>query len=283
MSLPPIRYEPCVVSFIDVLGFKHLLGTAPANEIYHVLNKLREFTRPEAEAAIRSMDEARLFSRAFAFVMSDAVVRVRPYNTQYRDGAFFWELNDLLHAQISLIGTGVVIRAGLTVGDAYVGIKGDGPLFGPALARAYQIETEEAIYPRIVIDDHALAEHERDPLLRSDNDHDYEREMVGRFLATGEDGVRYLDYLRASRSEFETVTGWLRFLDSHASLIRRKRVEAKEARVARKYEWLARYHDGCVTELHDEIQRTASIADEVYEDGVSWDVPAFVEGLFIRP
>src|SRR5665213_2249356 len=204
MTSSTIRYEPCVVSFIDVLGFRSLLATRSAADVHGLLRQLEQFTSPNEEKPPRSMDEVRSQSRAFAFAVSDAIVRVRPFDTQYHDGAFFWELYDLLHAQIDLLANGVVIRAGVAVGNAYVGINGEGPLFGPALVRAYEIESEEAIYPRVVIDEHAIAEHERDPRLRGEhNTIEYEHQAIEDLLGTGEDGTRYIDYLRASRSEFE--------------------------------------------------------------------------------
>lgn len=52
------------------------------------------------------MKDARLLSRAFADSVSDAVVRVRVFDTQFNDGAFFHELLDLLHAQVECIGLG---------------------------------------------------------------------------------------------------------------------------------------------------------------------------------
>jgi hypothetical protein len=183
-----------------------------------------------------------------------------------------------------LIENGVIIRAGVAVGDAYVGFNGEGPLFGPALVRAFEIESQEAIYPRIVIDDHAIAEHGRDPRLRAEhNTLEYEREAIEDLLATGEDGTRYIDYLRASRSEFEPVGSWLDFLNRHASVVRSGLAQSANRRVARKFEWLARYHDRCVAELREETKSSHAIADELYEDSVTLELPSFVEGLFVHP
>ena len=44
-------------------------------------------------------------------------------------------------------------------------------------------------------------------------------EFVQDLLGTGEDGIRFIDYLRASRSEFEELTSYLAFLERHAALI----------------------------------------------------------------
>ena len=227
----------------------------------------------------------RSYSRAFAFTVSDAIVRVRAYDTQYHDGAFFYELYDLLHAQVGLIQNGVIIRAGVTVGEAYVGINGEGPLFGSGLVRAHEIENQEAIYPRVVVDEHAIAEHRRDPRLRAEhNTLEYEQQAIESLLATGEDSTRYIDYLRASRSEFDYVLeAGSNFLDRHASVVRCGLAQPSDRRIARKFEWLARYHDVCVAELQREITSSQAMADELYEDGVTLDLPSFVQGLFVDP
>ncbi|RWI36099.1 hypothetical protein [Mesorhizobium sp.] len=87
--VPGEGYEPCIVSFIDVLGFRNLLETRHAHDIRDVLLQLRAFTAPVEELPTRRMKDARLLSRAFADSVSDAVVRVRVFDTQFNDGAFF--------------------------------------------------------------------------------------------------------------------------------------------------------------------------------------------------
>jgi hypothetical protein len=152
------------------------------------------------------------------------------------------------------------------------------------LVRAYEIESQEAIYPRVVIDEHAIIEHKRDSRLRAEhNTLEYECQAIENILATGEDGTRYIDYLHASRSEFEDVGSWLSFLDCHASLVRSGLAQSGNRRVARKFEWLVRYHDGCVAKLREETTSSDAMADELYEDGMTVDLPSFVEGLFVRP
>jgi hypothetical protein len=177
----------------------------------------------------------------------------------------------------------VLIRAGVTVGDAYVGLNGEGPLFGPALARAYDIESQEAIYPRVVVDEDAIGEHARDPRLRAEwNTLEYEREVVEELLATGDDGTRYVDYLRASRSEFERVRDWLGFLERHASVIQDGLAQAGHLRIVRKFVWLGRYHNSCVAKLREEISSSDAIADELFEDATTINLPEFTEKLLVR-
>lgn len=247
--MPGEGYEPCIVSFIDVLGFRNLLETRHAHDIRDALLQLREFTAPLQERPSRRVKDARLLSRAFADSVSDAVVRVRVFDTQYNDGAFFHELLDLLHAQVECVGHGVVVRAGVAIGDAHVGLDGKGPVFGPAMVRAYEIETNEAIYPRIVVDATAHQKFLQDARLRK-GDHDLEQELgyVDRLLRVDTDGKRFIDYLGASESEFDEPASYFLFLERHAELVRGN-LSTTSGRVREKFEWLAAYHNSTVDDL----------------------------------
>lgn len=271
---PGEGYEPCIVSFIYVLGFRNLLETRHAHDIRNVLLQLREFTAPLEERPTRPVKDARLISRAFADSVSDAVVRVRVYDTQYHDGAFFHELLDLLHAQIECIGNGVVIRAGVAIGGAHVGVRGKGPVFGPAMVRAYEIESNEAIYPRIVVDIAAYQSFLEDARLRK-QDHRLEEELhyVDRLLRIDADGKRFIDYLAASESEFDDLASYFIFLKSHADLVRVK-LATTTARVREKFEWLAAYHnsvvDNIITQLADGHRSVEAFEAEFDVDPVSF-------------
>jgi hypothetical protein len=275
----PDGYEDCIVSFIDVLGFRELLKK-PAADVIRILTILRKFaSADDRRPNTRQAKELRATSRAFSESVSDAVVRIRVYDTQYRDGAFFHELIDLLHAQVDCVNNDVLVRAGVAIGRAHVGANGEGPIFGDAMARAYRIESEEAIYPRIVVDDDAYQAFLNDERLRSeDNDLDEERAHVDRLLCIGEDGTRYIDYLRAALGECDCEIDYYDFLRRHADLIR-SGLNTTKGRVRRKYVWLSRYHDQVVGELLTGFRR----GDAAAEFERSWEVDPveFLEGIRI--
>ncbi|WCK05864.1 MULTISPECIES: hypothetical protein [Agrobacterium] len=242
-------YEPGIVTFIDVLGFRAMLIDRSAGEIHDIILSLREFTTPDVKQ-FRRMKEVRLSSRAFAESVSDAVVRVRVFNTQYSDGAFFQELLDLLHIQIQCINHGVLVRAGLAIGSVHVGLNGSGPVFGPAMVRAFDIESGEAIYPRIVVDEAAYEQFLSDARLHNENhDLEEETEYVNRLLRIGEDGTRFIDYLGASEDEYDAFEDYIAFLDRHAALIRLNLAEVRKPTIRRKYLWLASYHNDIVSQI----------------------------------
>ena len=271
-----IEYEPCIVTFIDVLGFRSLLASRAAGEVHAVMHVLRDGLRPDEEPASRSMDEVRLRSRAFAEAVSDAVVRVRVYNTQQRDGALFWELLDLLHAQLDCIARGVLVRGGVTIGDAYVGHNGEGPVFGPAFARAYDIESREAVYPRIVLDLPAYEAVRHDERLRSqEHEADEEFGYLDDLLSLDDDGWLFLDYLRAAEAEFDEIADFFTLLATHERLIRLGLAEAgdNERRID-KYRWMRRYHNTCIERIRSELavgtRRSAAFEAEYGFDPEEW-------------
>lgn len=246
----PARYEPAIVSFIDILGFRALLTARAPQEIRDIILSLRDITAP-AEALITGLStRSRVISRAYADSVSDATVRVRVFATKIGDGAFFLELLDLVFIQIQCVRAGVLVRAGLAIGDAHVGPDGRGPIFGPAMARAVDIETKEAVYPRIVVDEAAYQQFLADSRLHKfGNEPEEEVARINDLLRIGEDGTRFVDYLAAGERAFDKFSSYLAFLEQHAELVRSNLIEGHPGAVRRKYVWLGHYHNTVIGEI----------------------------------
>jgi hypothetical protein len=189
------------------------------------------------------------WTRSFAF--SDSVVRARPFDSEYNEGAFFNELHALVYAQADLANLGILIRGGVTVGDIYFD---DGVLFGPALVASYDLESSQANYPRIVIDPAALNIFRNDRQLWADH-HDLEDEIhyLKAILQRGDDGLWFIDYLGAIRIELEEPSvEYPAFLRRHKALILENGVTgSKSSRVMYKYLWLVNYHNAACKRLVD--------------------------------
>lgn len=277
------HYEECLVSFIDILGFRSLVEERPADEIYQIIKSLEKFTKPyDHDQKSRSMDEVRLYSRAFAHAISDAIVRVRPFWTQYRDGALAYELLDLLHAQIDLINSGILIRAGMSIGQCHAGFDGKGPFFGPALIRAYEIESNEARYPRIIIDEEVLEAHRTVEQLRGEhNTFEYEISFITSILKKDADGKYFIDYL-ANHSEFDDLGSYFSFLKKHADLIRIGLIKnSGNPRLLSKYEWLKDYHNTYVKKWGERTTKNEA-ARNSFEDESEVDPDIFFASVLIK-
>jgi hypothetical protein len=224
-----------------------------ANKIATVLNVFRELSRPNEP--IRKISKLKFFN------FSDLVVRVLPINTEanlkHRMGLVFHEICDLCHLQANLIHRGVLVRGALTLG--FVAFD-KGLLFGPALARAYEIESKIAKYPRIVVDDLLITGLEEIPALRA---HSFEEEMkyLEGTLRKDQDGVFFLDYLNWTMDNADDPAQHINFIKKHGSLITdqiakvsRLDLRKKEARRKReKFLWMKQLHNDHIKNLNPDI------------------------------
>lgn len=254
MTTTNTEYEPCIVTFIDVLGFRSMIEERPAEEIAKVLSKMAEFAAPDSPDFKFKGANARTTSETHGFIMSDAVVRVRPYDTEYKDGSLFQELYSLLLAQIELVGQGVFVRAGMTVGMAHIGPQGEGPVFGPAVVRAYELESKFAKHPRVIVDQIVLDAFKSDARLRSDN-HDLEEEWgYIKPMIRRQNGDVFIDYLNPHHvgSFDDGYIGYFGFLAKHATRVKKNIAKHKsDPNVLAKYEWLAQYHNQTINKLRE--------------------------------
>ena len=258
-------YEDCLVTFIDILGFRNLLNTKSGAEIRQALSTFRRQVSPGPDPArVSRSDEVRLQSEVRAEIVSDAIVRVRTTETQYRDGTLVWELIDLLHIQIDLINDGILARAAMAMGPMHLGADLGGPVFGPGLVQAYEMEGREVIYPRIAIHEDVIERHRTDwRLWREDHDYEEEKRHLDRLLRQDEAGLYFIDYLKAGYYEFDTgADDWLGFMQDHKALIVEGLETSPNASVRRKYVWLKNYHNSVL----DEAERYVKPDDTIEGD-----------------
>jgi hypothetical protein len=175
-------YENRIVAFIDILGFGALVEESAENDdvaksilsaltsmLPENLQKIGEATLnydlipadeiAEADAALAKLNENAkdLYQINISFFSDCVVFSALTDNVMSKQmlldivGKFsmiLWSQNKLL------------LRGGITVGKLYH-VNG-GPVFGPAMNRAYYLESKLAKSPRILIDSECVAELRRD-------------------------------------------------------------------------------------------------------------------------
>ena len=172
---------------------------------------------------------------------------------KHRLGVVFHELSDLGHIQVNLLAKGVLVRGALTLGQITV----DRDLvFGPGLARAYQLESKEARFPRIIVDPIVLTSLKESALLRA---HSYEQEMeyIGRLILRDSDGTWFLDYLRYALDNADDNWQYGQFIRHHRTVVEAQLRETnamdgrtREGRNRKaKAAWLRKYHNRHVRTL----------------------------------
>jgi hypothetical protein len=168
-------------------------------------------------------------------------------DSDYRDKAVA-ELLLLADTQTSLALQGVLIRGGICRGD--IRFEQD-VVFGPGLVKSYLLESQFAVFPRIVID--------RDLVFAIESSAEH-RQMFEP-IVRGEDGAFFLDYLATAVASDLYVDEWrdaCAVLEKHKQFVESQVGDAilnKPERVKQKIAWLGLYHNRAIGRLasHDQI------------------------------
>jgi hypothetical protein len=245
------EYRESIVTFCDILGFSSLVSSQPPLVIESKLDAVTRHTK-------LPKDMAELFEAA-SFHFSDSIVRVLPLDSEANRrgiGIVFYELLDLVHAQMELIRHGVFLRGGVASGPVSFTSE---QVFGPAMIRAYELESQIAVYPRIIVDPVLIAAITTNSALRKDT-HDAHEEMryVKGLLRRDLDGIWFVDYLYAGRSEANSPAHYVRMLEDHKEVIEQELAGCSTLnRTAAKHTWLAQYHNSVIAQLQAEAEPEA--------------------------
>jgi hypothetical protein len=242
-------YDFAIVTFLDILGFRDLVMGAEAAVVNSKLEAAERFTRPTSPPPTDDPEET---YDPLILQFSDAIVRIRRVRTKWNErwpiGLVFHELLDLVHAQGELIREGVLLRGGVSCGRI---CASKDRIFGPALVAAYELESKFALYPRVVVDPALLTEVRKSDLLKAAHHAlEDEEQYIGRLVRRGDDGIWFVDYIRAVEAELDDRDMYPVFLRSHRQLILdgTERFAGLSGPMS-KYLWLASYHNELVSEL----------------------------------
>ncbi len=245
-----MAYTESVVTFIDIMGF----GTLVANEanfqkIDRILGRLRNVAQFEAFETKAHEQRSTCFSDCC--VRSTPIIKSNGESNRF--GILAHEVLDLVHTQLDLIGSeSVLMRGAITIGPL---IHEEDKVFGPALERAYRLETEAAQYPRIIIDPHIIRRARlTQDLGASHHDPDQDIAYLMDFLKRDRDGLYFINYLHLSSSESDGYEEQLFLIQKHKELIiAGATAHGERPSLAIKYNWLIEYHNQYVSGLHEGI------------------------------
>jgi len=142
-------YSERLIAFIDVLGFRALIDkTAAGNQ------EAESIVSAIANAITGSLDDINEVDAQGDFVLtqfSDSFVISCPLSDtdKHRVNRSLGFVARLLEIQKNFLASGVLLRGGITHGSL---IHDNRLLFGPAMVRAYDLESKIARVPRIILD-----------------------------------------------------------------------------------------------------------------------------------
>jgi hypothetical protein len=234
-----LEYTPHLITYIDMLGFGDLVKERSPNFISRAIRRVIEATAPDEATRKENKENYVKFS--------DLIVHTVPIfsaaNKKFRNGIVFQEIHGLASAQASLIGEGLLLRGALTIGMLE---RTYGVLFGPGLISAYDLEREQAQFPRIIVGSELIEALKTTPLLAA---HPYEEEIgyISKFVKRDDDDVIFIDYLGGMAEEAAEPEHWLEFLEIHRRFVEENIVKfEKKKRVLLKYLWLKKYHNAII-------------------------------------
>lgn len=234
-------YERRIVAFIDIMGFKNHINKTERDPKY--AKKLLEVMQGIVEIK-NDNDKGILGLKKYGkevSIFSDCIVISYPLSFE---GGLFHILIDIVHIQIELLFSDVILRGGISIGDIY---HKDQIVFGPAMVEAYYLESKIAKYPRIVLKNKTII----DGILETLPDRhtiEMESEYISSLLKVDKkDNICYLDILSQS-DEFDEIEVYFEFLDKLKSIIETELKTNIDGRVVEKYKWLRKYYNKTVEE-----------------------------------
>jgi hypothetical protein len=232
------EYKKHLLTYLDIMGFRDLIQESTKDPTkVDAIRKILELTRRKMDIGLNVSTHGTAKTANF----SDLIIRARPLTGEHQ--TVDWVNYELLHlAAIQSEITcryGILLRGGISISDLYME---NNMVFGPALVRSYELESELALYPRIVIDPAIIALKHRGLLFNT-------------YRMQGDDGVFFVNYLYGRFREIHKVIAGFedkfKLVAAHRKVAKAKLKEghSKSERVLRKFIWLALYHNAVLKEI----------------------------------
>lgn len=203
------KYEKRIIGFIDLLGFKNLLDEEENFEIIQgILRAVYEVKE----------DIGKIFGHDCIVMstVSDSII----ISANIEEKGAFIKLNSIVYAFVSVLlcKYGILSRGAITYGNLYH----DGQIaFGPALVKAYLMERDMAVYPRIILDEDEIEAFMTDCSTTDKN-------LIRRKMKRGEDGWFYLDIFKDDKiDETENILRAREQVEKNLKGITDKRIRQK--------------------------------------------------------
>lgn len=220
------KYSNQLIAFVDVLGIKDLIEKYRSNDEHIAINKIRKIRKivessTEIIKRTGSIDYLQI-SDSFVFVCDPKTI------------ILLIELLATIQMRI-ITECQFLVRGAITIGDAIVEEFGKF-IVGPAYIKAYQLQDNDAIYPRIIVDRSVT-----EAIKRSTH-------SVKRYLQRDSDKEFFVDYIKIymqktslskqkikSRLRREDTFNYLR--DSF-----NKNYQEEKHNISQKYGWTIQYY-----------------------------------------
>jgi len=146
-------------------------------------------------------------------------------------------LFDISYLCIAALQNGFLLRGAIVCDKVF---HRERKIFGPALVKAYEMESKKAIYPRIILDD-GIIDIAREHHSRSHSP-DWEVDFIKEgMIMQDSDGLYFIDYFYKILSELDDYYSYLAYLDRLRKII----IEGLKTkkRIKKKYLWMKKKYN----------------------------------------
>lgn len=231
-----LKYEKRIVLYLDILGFQSKVNESLSSQkvfdsIYKALSNIYSDKFKNENGPMKGTDYGTQIS-----VFSDNIVFSELYENK---GSWFGFLYSIYWLINEILWDGFLTRGAIVIGDLYHNEK---IVFGPALNEAYRLESEVAIYPRVVFQKDTMDEGLKTALY---GDIDEDIKYLDYIISFDEDGLFFVNNL-SKKHDFDDEETYVGLLFRVKKIIE-EGLTNKDIKVKTKYEWLKQKYN----ELYD--------------------------------
>jgi hypothetical protein len=201
--------ENRIVAFLDILGMRQHLSNPTSEDAFinNICTIIGESLKPKIalSVALPHVRESRAVEVGFSgwreevdcriTSISDSLVASMPLLTKMgrKNKSQAWSIYQCLSVvfwlQRALIQVGVLTRGAVCIGKIY---HANSIIVGSGLVAAYELETDVAIYPRVVLGESITEVLVNEPMPENKF---FFRQRLGNLFAKDRDGMYFVDYL----------------------------------------------------------------------------------------
>lgn len=226
------------IVYLDILGVKNKINSEQSNEYLQKIQKIYTQALELFEQYKNLGGGNELKCKIFS---DNIIFATEIYNQQY--SGFCNNINSVIVTSLAIftiflyqyaLEEGFLIRGGMTVGDLFIN---DVFTYGKGLIRAYQLENEIAIFPRVILDEQVLKYIDKVNSTNLNGCKIYENDFDNYYY------INYLSYL------FKTLE-----IEKLNNLLREIKKEKKSEKIKQKHNWLiTKYNEICTIQNKEDF------------------------------
>ena len=237
-----------IIAFVDILGFKELVRNAKNEgtsqklftDFHQVLstwfNRIEDLDKRMFIEGKKDSYKIRIFTDC---ILIGCPIRKSGRNSNFIEGCNeFYEILSMLYIyQAEMVNHGYFIRGAIAVDELYMD---DVIIYGNSVTEAYETESKQAKYPRIILSKSAEAMFMQIDKSFSNQEHE---NYLNPYLNRDSDGQLFLNYLESIKigeSDYQFVGE----LEKHKQMVETNLSKYHDnPHILEKYIWVANYHN----------------------------------------